>query len=90
MEQYTRRYLINDQGKESMDQSWRRDMLQDINMDTSGENISWWDHPDATYYPASRRQEFVVKVTNGNEHCEAVFHFEQAGQKITFGPGLFP
>ena len=90
MEQYTQRYLINEEGKESLDQSMRRDMVQKINMNTSGENISWWDHPSAKYLPASRRQTFLFKLTRGDEHCEAVFHFEQAGKNITWGPGVFP
>jgi|GEM_PF-920292 len=90
MEQYTQRYLVNDKGVATLDPDMRRDMKYGIAMNASGENISWWDHPGATYNPSSRRQVFEVKLTRGNEHCEAVFHFEQSGTSITWGPGTFP
>lgn len=91
MAQSTKKYQIDDTGKETLDVTMRPDWLANNGLlDASGDDISWWDHPGATYKPASRRQVFLLQLTRGNEHCEAVFHLEQAGEKITWGPGSFP
>ena len=62
--------------------AWR-DINKPIPYKASDNNFAWYDHPSGEGLDTTRFQNFTVKVYQGDEYCQADFHFTL----INRGPG---